>query len=92
MQEQETDDIKIDHCVSNQDNKSAISLEENGRMSIGQRSRHLNIGYLFVTDMIKKGMFEVKYCPTGDMVADFCTKPTQGRVLKNFPKAIQHQE
>ena len=67
-------------------------LEENGRLSAGKRSRHLNIQFFFVTDMIKKGMFQVKYCPTGDMIADFFTKPTQGGTFKKFRKLIQNME
>ena len=67
-------------------------LEENGRLSAGKRSRHLNIRYFFVTDMIKKGMIDIKYCPTDDMIADFFTKPTQGGSFKKFRKLIQNQE
>ena len=43
-----------------QDNKSTMLLEENGRQSVGKRSRHLNIRYFFVTDVIKKGLIQVE--------------------------------
>ena len=68
-----------------QDNKSAMILQENGLMSTGERSRHLNIRYFFVTDVIKKGLLKVMYCPTGDMIADFFTKPVQGGCWKTGP-------
>ena len=58
LQQQGIDDIKI---TVYQDNKSTMLLEENGRLSAGKRSRHLNIRYFFVTNMIKKGVIEVKY-------------------------------
>ena len=74
LQYQGIDDINV---ILYQDNKSAIILQENGRMSTGKRSRHLNIRYFFVTDVIKKGLLKVMYCPTGDMIADFFTKPIQ---------------
>ena len=89
LQHQGIDDIDM---TVYQDNKSAMLLEENGRLSAGKRSRHLNIRYFFVTDMIKKGMFQVQYCPTGDMIADFFTKPTQGGTFKKFRKLIQNME
>ena len=89
LQQQGIDDIKI---TVYQDNKSTMLLEENGRLSAGKRSRHLNIRYFFVTDMIKKGMIDIKYCPTDDMIADFFTKPTQGGSFKKFRKLIQNQE
>ena len=75
-----------------QDNKSTMSLEENGRQSVGKRSRHLNIRYFFVTDVIKKGLIQVEYCPTGDMVADCFTKPLQGLFFKKLKRLVQNQD
>ena len=63
-----------------QDNKAAILLEKNGRFSAGKRSKHINIRCFFVTDCINKGDLQVEYCPTEDMVADFFTKPLQGKL------------
>ena len=71
-----------------QDNKSAILLEKNGKASSGKRTKHINIRYFFVTDMIKKGRLSVEWCPTGDMVGDFCTKPTQGALFRRFRDMI----
>ena len=64
-----------------QDNRSAILLEKNGKASSSKRTKHINIRYFFVTDMIKKGKMSVEWCPTDDMVADFWTKPTQGALF-----------
>ena len=61
-----------------QDNSSAIKLENNGQKSMGQRSRHINNRYFFITDQIAKGNVRVEYCPTEDMESDFHTKPCQG--------------
>ena len=87
LQHQGIDDIKI---ILYQDNKSAMILQENGRTSTGKRSRHLNVRYFFVTDVIKKGLLKVMYCPTGDMIADFFTKPIQGGDFKKFRKLVQN--
>jgi hypothetical protein len=61
-----------------QDNRSAILLEKNGKASSSKRTKHVNIRYFFVTDMIKKNRMSVEWCPTDQMVADFWTKPNQG--------------
>ena len=75
-----------------QDNKSTMLLDENGRQSVGKRSRHLNIRYFFMTDMIKQGLITIKYCPTEDMIADFFTKPLQGSLFKKFNKIVHNQD
>jgi hypothetical protein len=71
-----------------QDNQSAILLEKNGKMSSGRRTRHLDIRYFFVTDRIKQGDLRIDYCPTGDMVADFFTKPLQGSKFRKLRQMI----
>ena len=43
---------------------------------------------IFITDRIKQGELEVKYCPTEDMIADYFTKPIQGKMFTKFHKAI----
>ena len=71
-----------------QDNQSAIPLKNNGRASSSRRIKHLNIRYFFITDHIKKGELKIEYCPTDDMVADFFTKPLQGKKFLQFRKII----
>ena len=74
--------------VVHQDNQSAILLERNGRASSGRRTRHIDIRYFFASDRIAQGELRVEYCPTGDMVADFFTKPLQGSLFKKFRALI----
>ena len=71
-----------------QDNNSAILLEKNGRKSIGKCSRHLNVRYFFVTDVVDRGNLTIQHCPTLDMPADFMTKPLQGTKFLQFRKEI----
>lgn len=71
-----------------QDNQSAILLEKNGRRSGSKRTRHIDVRYYFITDRINKGELKVEYCPTGDMTADFFTKPLQGAAFKKFRDTI----
>ena len=74
----------VDDSLVYQDNQSAILLEKNGRASSGKRTRHINIRYFFVTDRIATGEVKVEYCPTGEMLGDFFTKPLQGVLFKKF--------
>ena len=78
----------VEKNVIYQDNKSSILLETNGRKSAGKRSRAMNVRYYFVADQVAKGNVEVAYCPTGDMIADFMTKPLQGSLFRKFRKDI----
>ena len=73
-----------------QDNKSAILLEENGKQSSGKRTRHLNIKYFYLTDQIEQGNVTVKFCPTDEMLADYMTKPLQGKKFVKFRKDIMN--
>ena len=77
-------------CVVFQDNTSAIKLERNGKASCGKRTRHFDIKYFFVTDLINRGEIEVLYCPTDQMVADFMTKPQVGTKFQVFRRVIMN--
>jgi hypothetical protein len=69
---------KVTDNVVYQDNQSAMLLEKNGRALSGRCTQHIDIHYFFVTHQVKHGELRIKYCPTGDMVAGFFTKPLQG--------------
>jgi hypothetical protein len=73
-----------------QDNQSAMLLEKNGKASSGKRTRHINIRYFFATDHIAKKEIKVEYCPTGNMLADFFTKPLQGTPFRKFRDDIMN--
>ena len=47
-----------------QDNMSTVRLEVNGKRSSGQRTRHLNIKFFFVTDQIEQGWSQLTVPPT----------------------------
>jgi hypothetical protein len=75
-----------------QDNKSAILLEENGRMSSGKRPRHINIRHFFITDWVADKEVSIQYCPTSDMVSDFFTKPLQGALFQKLRSIIMNND
>jgi hypothetical protein len=79
---------EIEKNILYQDNKSTILLERNGKKSSSKRTRALNIRYFFLTDQIEKGNLIVEYCPTTEMVADYFSKPLQGKLFQKFRKSI----
>jgi hypothetical protein len=71
-----------------QDNESAMKLENNGKRSSTKRTRHLHIRYFLITDRVKNKEIDISYCPTGDMIGDYHTKPLQGKQFRRFRNVI----
>ena len=66
-----------------QDNQSAMKIIKHGRRSSGQKTSHMNIRYLWFKDRLTSERIKVVYCPTGNMLTDFFTKPLQGNLFRN---------
>ena len=79
---------RLNKNVFYQDNESAIRLEQNGFGSRGEKSRHINIRYFFIKDILKSENIELRHCATERMIADFFTKPLQGGLFKTMKKYI----
>jgi hypothetical protein len=62
--------FKVKLNIIYQDNTSTMKLENNGKASSGKRTRHFDIEYFYVTDLIGGDEVEVIYCPTGDILHD----------------------
>ena len=88
----EAQGYKLDSNIIFQDNQSAIKMESNGRASCSDRSRHINIRYFFIKDYVKQNKIEIKYCPTGKMLADYFTKPLQRSLFRKFRAIIMGWE
>jgi hypothetical protein len=71
-----------------QDNQSTIRFERNGRRSCGPNSRHIDIRYFFIKDRLGLKDFDVQYCPTEQILADFLTKPLQGNLFRKLRAII----
>ena len=71
-----------------QDNQSAMKIEQNGKKSSRQKTKHMDNRYFWIKDRLESEGIEVKYCPTGIMVADFFTKPTQGKLFRQFRDVV----
>jgi hypothetical protein len=68
----------IKQNVIYQDNKSSITLEKNGKASSSKRTKHINVRYFFIKDIVDRGEASIEHCPTKAMWADVLTKPKQG--------------
>ena len=78
------------NSILHQDNKSAILLESNGRKSSSKRTKHIHMRYYFITDRVRNNEITIKHSPTRVMVADFFTKPLQGKLFYKFRSMIMN--
>jgi hypothetical protein len=80
------------HGVKNnvlfQDNKSSILLGKKGKASSSKRTKHINIQYFFITDRVSNEEVLVVWCPMGDTIGDYATKPLQGALFRKFRDQI----
>ena len=76
-----------DSCL-HQENKCSIIVENNGKYSRSKCIKHINIRYFFITDRVKKCEVSVFWCPIGDMVGEYMTKPLQGDMFRKFRDQI----
>ena len=56
-----------------QDNMSTISLIKRGNPA-SEKTRHINIRYLFIKDRVDSGELKIEYMSSNDMVTDILTK------------------
>lgn len=88
----EAQGFRLETNVIYRDNTSSMKLEENGRTSASKRTRHFNIKYFYITDLIQRKECEIRYCPTSEMVADYNTKPLTGTLFKKFRDRIMNTQ
>ena len=59
----------IIHC----NNQSCVKLSENPVLHDG--SKHIEMRYQYLRDMVQKGAIRLQYVPTEEQIADIFTKP-----------------
>jgi hypothetical protein len=74
------------------DNRSSILLMKNGRLSSGKRTKHLDVRYFYVKDLIDRGIVKIEHCSTERMIAVFFTKPIQGARFKILRDIIVNRD
>lgn len=65
-----------------EDNSSCQKLILNSNNS--NRTKHIDIRYYFVKDLISKNILDCVYCPSDDMLADIFTKPLNKVKFEKF--------
>ena len=86
----EAQGVNIKENVVKRDNQSTMKLERNGKMSSGKRTRHFNIKFFYITDLIQRGEVSIEYCPTDLMIADYMTKPLTGKKFLEFRNQVMN--
>ena len=87
-------DMELDTTVILCDNQSCIKMTENPMFH--DKSKHIEILYFYIRDMVQKGAIKLQYVSTNEQVADVLTKPLSrvkfeyfcdniGVVKKDFP-------
>jgi len=66
---------KLESTIIHCDNQSCIKLTENPVFH--DRSKHIDLKYHYIRDMVQRNVIKLKYIATDDQVADILTKPLQ---------------
>ena len=75
---------QVNDNILYQENKSAILLEKNAKLSSLKQTKHMDVHYFFVTDRIQHGEVTTEWCPTLEMITDHMTKLLQGKMFTKF--------
>ena len=86
----ESQGYEVKENIVYRDNQSSMKLETNGKASSGKRTRHFNIKYFLITDLIARNEVTLQFCPTAMMIADYMTKPLVGKKFTEFRKVIMN--
>ena len=65
--------LELDTTVILCDNQSCIKMTENPMFH--DRSKHIEIRYFYIRDMMQKGAIKLQYVSTDEQVVDVLTKP-----------------
>ena len=68
------------------DNKSAIALSKNPVFH--GRSKHIDIRFHKIRELVAEKEVMIEYCPTEDQVADIFTKPLKAELFYKLKKML----
>ena len=68
------------------DNQGAIALSTDPKFH--SRTKHIDVQWHFVREMVEKGCIRLEYCPTEEMAADGLTKPLEKVKFGRFIRQI----
>ena len=74
--------------IFHQVNESAEKMEMSGLISCGDKSRHINIKYFIIKDVLEREKIDLRHCGTEYMIANFLTKQLQGSLFRRIRDVI----
>jgi hypothetical protein len=81
-----------------EDNRSTMILMKSGRLLSGKHTKHLDIRYFYVKDLIDRGIVKLSHCVSKEMLGDFFPKPIQGKrfqilrdIILNIDSTVEHR-
>ena len=83
-----TNDSSLERPLLFCDNQSAIEFSNN--LGLKERTKHIDIKYMFARDHIQKGEVELRYVPTNEMLADMMTKALAGPRFEELRDRVLH--
>ena len=72
------------------DNQSCVQMSVNHVFQ--NKSKHIEIRYHFIRDMVQKGAVELQYVSTFDQTADVLTKPLPRMEFEYFHRRLGVEE
>ena len=84
----EAQGCEIKENILYQDNQSTLKLLVNGKRSSGKRTRALNIRYFFLHDQAEHRNLKFGYCPSGNILGDYNTKPLNRVPFKRMRRKL----
>ena len=67
-----------------------MKLQNNGKSRSVNITRHYNIKYFYVADLIERDEVQVIYCPTDNMLGESMNKPLVGSKFVKFKYLIMN--
>ena len=65
-------------------------MEEILKESLVKQTRHFDIKYFYVTDLVGQKEVNIEYCPTDEVITDYMKKPLVGGEFKLFYNLIMN--
>jgi hypothetical protein len=75
-----------------EDNKSTIILANKNNGSTLSKTKHIQVRFYYVRELIQQKEINIVYLPTEDMIADILTKPMAGWLFKELRDKILNQK
>jgi hypothetical protein len=79
-------DHEMDSTIIHCDNQSCVKLSENPMFH--DKSKHIEIKYHYIKDMVQSNTVHVQYLPTHEQIANIFTKPLVKTKFKYFRERL----